>query len=138
MKVTSHTETKLCHARPGDVVQLLDANLEPLPGIYVVSIFWTDDQKKPSKPGRALNGLYSVDDPLFLVNAETGEARMMPHLSSRVVIIRDAQLLLPGGADSGPLYLCLNAECGLRTSRPTRDMGRPLCPDCAMRMEVIT
>lgn len=81
---------KMCHARPGDIIQKLNSDLEPTDGLFVVGVF-----PAPNRAPRKLGGmgLYNEDQPLFLVNLETGEAGPLPHLSSRVVIVKDMALV---------------------------------------------
>jgi len=97
MKVTTLHKPKLCHFLPGDVIQLVEQNADQtvLPGIYVVACFSAQSEKATRRASHAMNGLYSFEDPLFLVNVETGEAIKMPHLSSRAIGI-EAQLVVPG------------------------------------------
>lgn len=81
---------KLCHARPGDVVQLVDQAGEVQPPVYVVAVVDTTG----ARPMRAhmSHGLYDEVRPLFLVDVETGVTREMPHLSSRAKIHHGAEM----------------------------------------------
>ena len=96
MKIVSNHYPKVCHAKPGDIIQLLEDDGEPGKGLYMVCIYWREGQKKSRKPLNGLNGLYNIEQPLFLVNIETGEAKNMIHLSERASIINDAELVVPG------------------------------------------
>lgn len=83
---------KLCHARPGDAVRLVSAETgEPTDDLFIVSV----DSTSPGRPARQgmPHGLYDDQRPLFLVNLETGLAVRMPHLSSRVEIVREARVV---------------------------------------------
>lgn len=83
---------KLCHARPGDAVRLVDPNTgEPTSDLFIVSVDGTHTGR-PARPNM-LHGLYDDQRPLFLVNLSTGKAERMPHLSSRVEIVRDARIV---------------------------------------------
>lgn len=83
--------TKLCHAKPGDAVRLIDKDGNRSTEVYLVAFM----EKKGCLAARdcASNGLYSDDRPLFVVNIETGESKSMPHLSSRVIILRGAAVV---------------------------------------------
>jgi hypothetical protein len=72
---------KVCFARAGDVLELPEEPGE----LQLVCCF---DMGKPYKP-LASNGLYSNENPHFLVNLKTGMAQPMPHLSSRAKPVRD-------------------------------------------------
>jgi len=94
MLLVNTSMPKLCHARPGDAVRLLDRETgNPLPELYIVCIF-NQKGKRHMRPCRS-EGLYDEQRPLFLVNLTTGEAAEMPHLSSRVQIVRDARIEAP-------------------------------------------
>lgn len=83
--------TKLCHAKPGDAVRIIDKNGNRSAEVYLVAFM----EKKGCSAARecASNGLYSDDRPLFLVDTGTGQAVTMPHLSSRVLILRAAAIV---------------------------------------------
>lgn len=69
---------KVCFLKPGDVIELPDE-----PGtLYLVCCY---DLGQPRNP-LASNGLYSNFNPHFLVELVTGQARKMPHPSSRARI----------------------------------------------------
>jgi hypothetical protein len=78
---------KLCHAQAGDVVRITDSCGELLPALYLVSVF-NEKGKRAGRPG-LLHGLYDDERPFFLVDLATGVAQPMPHLSSRVQIVRN-------------------------------------------------
>lgn len=105
MKVVDTSKPKLCHAMPGDCVQLLAENAEILPQLYMVCVNPLNPQNRPA-PKFAMNGLYSDERPLFLVNMETGQAAKMPHLSERVIIVRDAELVVPRAPCRTPESAC--------------------------------
>lgn len=86
--------TKLCHARPGDVVQLLDADLVPVVGYFL--LVFRDTPRAPrlaAKPNQP-EGLYADGRELWLVNVESGAFVPPPSFSSRCRIFRDATLQL--------------------------------------------
>lgn len=69
---------KVCHFRPGMCVRLFneDGGEEGLYLVYSVG-------KLGGKLGSS--GLYKADVPVFLVDQQTGIARELPHLSSRLL-----------------------------------------------------
>ena len=69
---------KTCHLRPGDTVFIYGKDGCQIPGLYLVC------SAGPIKAQLGSSGLYRADVPVFLVNLETGEARDLPHLSSRL------------------------------------------------------
>ena len=73
--------TKLCHARPGDVIRT-----SPGGPLHLVCLY---DLSRPRLCDPKSNGLYSEENPVFAVNLETGLASPLPHLSSKVEIVRD-------------------------------------------------
>lgn len=81
--------TKLCHARPGDVVQLIDSMCvgDPTKAYLVVMA----DHHIPSSWGN--NGLYSAEH-VALIDVETGTPIRVPNLSSPCVIYRHAEVRL--------------------------------------------
>ena len=84
MKVFLDNPPKVCFAKPGDVIELPDE-----PGtLYLVCCY---DLGQPRNP-LASNGLYSDFNPHFLVELVTGQARKLPHLSSRARIVRDVAI----------------------------------------------
>ena len=84
--------TKLCHAIPGDVIQLLDEDGRPLADFYLVCV---DGSAEYKKRGRSMSGLYELVGTMFLVNLDTGvKLEKTPHLSSKHLIRRDAELVL--------------------------------------------
>ena len=78
--------TKLCHARPGDVVQLVDSNMHVISGVLLVCAL----EKTSSWKG---NGLYSVEGVIFF-SVETGLPVSVNSLSQRAVIYRKAEVTL--------------------------------------------
>lgn len=82
IQLTNPNLTKLGHVRPGDVIRFPDVGS----ALYLVC---RHDIGKPKAPKRASNGLYSEENPVFKVNLETGEASILPHLSSGVEIVRN-------------------------------------------------
>ena len=85
---------KLCHAKVGDQIRLPDAETGAvLPEVFVV-IALAQSGRRPARKGMT-QGLYDEQRELWLVSLETGEARKMPHLSSRVDILHeDARVAL--------------------------------------------
>ena len=77
-------DPKLCFAKPGDVVSIDGA-------FYLLCV--TNNGKRPA-PAQASNGLYSDERDLFLVDFATGNRHPLPHLSTRVEIHRNAELLV--------------------------------------------
>lgn len=73
-----HDRDKTCHLRPGDCVFLYGKDGQQIPGLFIVC------SAGKMKTELGSSGLYSADVPVFLVNLETGEARDLPHLSSRL------------------------------------------------------
>ncbi|MBN3839334.1 hypothetical protein [Burkholderia sp. Ac-20349] len=94
MKVMTEEQDviKLCHANPGDVVQLVDGNMLSEGSTYLVCVV-PDKDKRSARPGMT-HGLYDEERSLFLVNISTGERRDMAHLSSRAVIFDRAEVHL--------------------------------------------
>jgi len=92
MKLVRTDLPKLCHANLGDLVQLCNEPGELQPEHYMVCAFSAPNMR----PARVnmMHGLYDDERPLFLVNVVTGEARKMVHLSERVKIIRDAEIVI--------------------------------------------
>lgn len=84
MKIVDTRLPKLCHAHPGEMVRLEN-------GLHMVCVFPVEG-KRPARPMIG-NGLYDEERSLFLVNMTTGEAIAMPHLSSRIEIVRDVTLV---------------------------------------------
>ena len=64
---------------------------EPDQTPYLVCI--VINEKKKRAPLHASNGLYSEENPTFLVSLLTGECIAMPHLSTRVEIVRDISIV---------------------------------------------
>lgn len=81
MKVFLENPPKVCFAKPGDVIELPDA----FGTLFLVCCY---DLGRPRNPV-ASNGLYSDENPHFLVDLINGQARPMPHLSSRARIVRN-------------------------------------------------
>jgi hypothetical protein len=79
--LTDYNLPKLCHAKAGDVIRI--------PGDLALYLVCRHDIGKKQRPKIAGNGLYSEENPMFMVNLETGEASALPHYSSRVEIVRD-------------------------------------------------
>ena len=73
-----HDREKTCHLRPGDCVFIYGRDGNQIPGVFLVCSAGT------IKASLGSSGLYRADVPVFLVNLETGEARDLPHLSSRL------------------------------------------------------
>lgn len=89
LRTEESTFTKLCHARPGDVVQLVDSACFSNPAkAYLVVMA---SEHIPASWGS--NGLYSVER-VALIDVETGTPIPVPSLSSRVVIYRHAEVRL--------------------------------------------
>lgn len=85
MKIVDTRQPKLCSASVGSVIQIEEK-------IYMVCAFNPGD-KRSARPNMS-HGLYDDERDLFLVDVASGEAIKMPHLSSRVEILRDAVLTL--------------------------------------------
>lgn len=71
---------KLCHAKPGDVVEVSK-------NLYIVCV------DSPKSKDSVTNGLYSEDGQMFLVDLATGRPCRMPHLSSKVILRPDAVVM---------------------------------------------
>ena len=84
--------TKLCHARPGDVVQLLAADGTFDPASYLVSVA---EEKLLPRCWHS-KGLYSVEGfgAILLIDLASGIPRNPPSLSQRVIIYRNAEVQL--------------------------------------------
>ncbi|MER1940483.1 hypothetical protein ABS755_07215 [Castellaniella sp. FW104-16D08] len=87
MKVINTKLPKLCHARPGDVIRVTDDTGKPTDTLFLVAVF--NAPGKRAMRDNMMQGLYDEERPLFMVNLETGEARPLPHLSSRIEFVRD-------------------------------------------------
>lgn len=83
---------KLCHARVGQCVRIYDTMTPQGSELFLVCADTTHRVVRPSRLDRQGLGLYSETRPLFLVSLASGEAAPMPHLSSRVEIVHDAQV----------------------------------------------
>lgn len=85
---------KLCHAKPGDQIRLLDTETgDVMPEVFVVVAIKAPGRRAARK-GMS-QGLYDEQRELLLVSLMSGEARKMPHLSSRVDILHeDARITL--------------------------------------------
>lgn len=81
-------ETKLCHARPGDVVQQANGRR-----LYMVCV----RNPGPPTPSHlyASNGLYNESGTLFLVGLDNGIEYPMPHLSTRLAVRDDVVIVAP-------------------------------------------
>lgn len=92
MKILNCRLPKLCHARPGDVVRIpSDEGIGADQSHYLIAVATTAKGKRAMREGMS-HGLYDEQRPLFLVDLASGEARAMPHLSSRVEIVKSAVL----------------------------------------------
>jgi hypothetical protein len=69
---------KVCFRKPGDVIEIGGT-------LFLVCRY---DLGRPNNP-LASNGLYSNENPHFLVDLVTGQARPMLHLSARVRHVTD-------------------------------------------------
>ncbi|MGD9674532.1 MAG: hypothetical protein AB7U98_13750 [Candidatus Nitrosocosmicus sp.] len=86
--------TKLCHARPGDVVQFISPELFPMPGYFMICFMATAEAKaKACKPNQP-QGLYADGRDIYCLNLETGELFLPPSFSQRCRIYRKAVLQL--------------------------------------------
>lgn len=95
-RLNAAVTTKMCHARPGDVIRLASGpDVEQTDPLYMLIVLPHDAATLPVPVTDKVHtdGLYSDPRPLALVNLETGIARKLPHLSSRVEILRDATIL---------------------------------------------
>lgn len=81
---------KTCFARAGEIICLVDEKGNVIDDPFLVCVL-TLDSIAPKKIV-ASNGLYSAEEDYYLVNLRTGLPRKMPHLSSRINILRDAFL----------------------------------------------
>jgi hypothetical protein len=81
---------KLCHARVGQCIRIHDDVYPHGTGLYLVC---SNDARGVPSYMLPMRGLYdAAEGSLFLVCLQTGLARCMPHLSSRVEIVQDAQV----------------------------------------------
>ena len=84
MKIlTEDRNSKLCHARPGDTIQLHSGGT-----LYLVCVGPDEKGRKPMRVN-VPQGLYDEGRELFLVNLQTGQVKAMINLSARVTIRRD-------------------------------------------------
>ncbi len=96
MRVVEHdrlAKTKLCHARAGDVVRIHDEKA-PEGGSEPFLVCVNVKQKGQHINPLAMHGLYTEERGLFLVSLADGSAVSMPHLSSRVEVVRQAKVVL--------------------------------------------
>ena len=79
---------KACHVRPGQCVRLYSEDgIEQ--GLYLVCT------TGKMRTDLGSSGLYKADFPVFLVDLQTGIARDMPHLSSRLLdVAKDAKITI--------------------------------------------
>lgn len=86
--------TKLCHARPGQVVQIHGPNGFIQPELYLVCV--SDEAAKQFKLDKLPpEGLYKLQGSIYLTNLETGVCLpAVPNLSSQVTLYRDATVTL--------------------------------------------
>lgn len=85
-----HEVTKLCHAKPGDRVRLVDTSAAELGERAYMVVAVNAPGKRPARKGMS-QGLYDDERDLWLLNEETGELQTPPHLSSKVVLVRRRQ-----------------------------------------------
>lgn len=84
--------TKLCHAKPGMVVMLVDSQMQLDQEPYLVCA--VADKHKRAARVNAPHGLYDDERQLFLVSLSTGQTKDMPNLSSRAIMFPEANLQL--------------------------------------------
>lgn len=92
---------KLCHAAIGSAVLLVSDKLEVDDEPFLVCA--VPEKGKRSARSGMTHGLYDDERSLFLVSLKTGLMREAPHLSSRVIIFRDAELHLGEETPRGAL-----------------------------------
>lgn len=90
--MNSQSYTKLCHAKPGTVVMLVDSKMQLDQEPHLVCVI--ADEKKRAARANMSHGLYDEERRLFLVSLSTGQMKDMPNLSSRVIMFPDADLQL--------------------------------------------
>lgn len=90
---------KVCLFSPGDCLRLINRDGTVGKKLFMVCRRTLDPEKRA--PIGASNGPYSEENPLFLINLESGEAHPMPHLSSRAVRVEDAYVVV--ASDVTPL-----------------------------------
>ncbi len=83
---------KLCHAAVGSVIRLVSDKLEVDDERFLVCAV-PEAGKRAARP-RMTQGLYDDERCLFLVSLTTGLMKNRPHLSSRVIIYSEAEVLL--------------------------------------------
>lgn len=91
MKIIDSKSIKLCHCNVGDVIQIIDENGQVQPGYYLITALYGKG-KRPARPNMT-HGLYDDQRYLFAVNLKTGEARELPHLSSKILPVNDIAIL---------------------------------------------
>lgn len=95
MIIINTSMPKLCHARPGDAIRLLDEDGNPTEQVFIVCV--VNQKGKRHMRTNVPHGLYDEERPLFIVDLATGQATSMPHLSSRVEILRNATVTIEDG-----------------------------------------
>ena len=86
-----HRDPKLFNAKVGDII-LLEDTVSELRLPCMVCEFPSEPMGSRRSYGKM--GLYDNQNTLFLVEVETGRARKMPHLSSRVEIIDGDRIVI--------------------------------------------
>lgn len=82
-------KTKVCHSRPGDCVRVFDNTTGADLGLFIICSAGKLEAQLSS------SGLYKADKPIFMVSLSTGEALMLPHLSSKTIeIMRDVSVII--------------------------------------------
>jgi len=77
--------TKICHIKAGEVIMLPGLG----PTLFMLCRHNIGKNKAHNMAG---NGLYSEENPVFLIDLATGEASAVPHLSSRCARVSDLEI----------------------------------------------
>lgn len=133
--------TKLCHAPVGSRIKLVDSEMKIGDEVFIVGAIDKAGQR-PARKGLSL-GLYDDQRQLFLMNAASGMQRSMPHLSSRVVILKSDEVgaveklaLMLDRPKTAEAFLeeVVEELAGLDLDRPGFDaMGELLTLACKLR-----
>lgn len=89
--------TKLCHARPGDVVVFVDSMCVEGNEAFLLCCATGSVAVRANEATLGSAGLHTLGSDtqhLFLVSLETGVSRRLPHLSGRAIIYRKAEVNL--------------------------------------------
>lgn len=116
---------KLCHATVGCLVMLVSAQLEVDDEPYLVCAT-PDKGRRAARPGMS-HGLYDDERHLFLVSMKSGLMREAPNLSSRVIIFREAEVLLGSESPRGALAALCDERRALKIGEDVAQLTAEQC-----------